>query len=49
MATILDYLDWRGDLTLEQDPFNEVDALVLCQLSYLHLNGVVPAPAREGP
>lgn len=46
MATILDYLDWRGDLTLEQDPFNEVDALVLCQLSYLHLNGVVPAPGR---
>ena len=29
MASILDYLDWRGDLTLKQDPFNEVDNLLL--------------------
>ena len=42
MGNILDYLDWRGDLTFEQDPFNEVDSLVLCQLSYLHLDGIVP-------
>ena len=27
MANILDYLEWRGDLTLEVSPFNEVDAL----------------------
>ena len=25
MGNILDYLDWRGDLTFEQSPFNEVD------------------------
>ena len=29
MANISDYLDWRGDITLEKDPFNEVDNLVL--------------------
>lgn len=28
--TVFDYLQWRGDLTLQQDPFNEVDNLVLC-------------------
>ena len=28
MANLLDYLDWRGDLTLKQDPFNEVDNLL---------------------
>lgn len=27
MANLLDYLDWRGDLTLRQSPFNEVDNL----------------------
>lgn len=49
MANLLDYLDWRGDLTLAQDPFNEVDNLVLSQLSYLDLAGVVPAPGEGRP
>lgn len=34
-ADIFDYLKWRGDLTLEQSAFNEVDALILSILSYL--------------
>ena len=29
MANIFDYIDWRGDLDLTQDPFNEVDSLIL--------------------
>ena len=33
MANILEYLDWRGDLTLAQDPFNEVDNLIWAELS----------------
>lgn len=44
MATILDYLDWRGDLTLAQDPFNEVDNLILSELVFLDFAGIVPAP-----
>ena len=47
MATMLDYLGWRGDLTLGQDPFNEVDSLILTQVSYLALDDVVPT-AEEG-
>lgn len=43
MANILDYLDWRGDLTLAQSAFNEVDNLLLAELSYLNLAGIVPA------
>lgn len=35
MATLLDYLFWRGDLTLAQAGWNEVDAMVLARLSYL--------------
>lgn len=43
MGNMLDYLDWRGDLTLAQSPFNEVDNLILSQLSYANLDHVVPA------
>ena len=44
MANLLDYLDWRGDLTLEQDPFNEVDNLILAELSFVDFQGIVPPP-----
>ncbi|MCI2057407.1 MAG: DUF2974 domain-containing protein [Oscillibacter sp.] len=46
MANILDYLDWRGDLTLTQDPFNEVDNLILAELSFVNFGGIVPAPGE---
>lgn len=42
MGTIMDYLDWRGDITLKQSPFNEVDNLILAQMSYVELEGIVP-------
>ena len=48
MANIIDYLDWRGDLTLEVSPFNEVDNLLLSELSFLDLAGIVP-DAGQGP
>ena len=35
MATIFDYLKWRGDLTFSQDPPNEVDALIFSGLAYV--------------
>lgn len=43
MATILDYLDEHGDTSFAEEAFCEVDALVLSQLAYLDLDGVVPA------
>ena len=42
MGNIIDYLDWRGDLTLKDSPFNEVDNLLLAELSFLDLEGIVP-------
>lgn len=42
MANVFDYLDWRGDLTLDLVPLCDVDALVLSRLSYLPLDGLVP-------
>ena len=32
MASILDYVYWRGDLSLNDDHFNHIDAAVLSQL-----------------
>ena len=43
MANILEYLDWRGDLTLLERPFNEVDNLILAEICYLDFSGFVPA------
>ena len=42
MANVFDYLDWRGDLTLDLVPLCDVDAVVLSRLSYLPLDGLVP-------
>lgn len=41
MATMIDYLQWRGDLTFTQDPPNCVDALIFSTLSYIHYGGLV--------
>ena len=43
MANIMDYLDWRGDLPLTVSPFNEVDGLILAELSFINFEGIVPA------
>lgn len=34
MANVLDYIKWRGDLSVTQDDFNEVDGLILSRASY---------------
>ena len=43
MANIVDYLKWRGDILLDDCPFNDVDNLVLSLLSYLGFDGIVPS------
>lgn len=37
MANLLDYLRWRGDLSLMSAPFNDVDNLILSAFSYFRL------------
>ncbi len=44
----LTYLKWRGDLLIKDHPFNEVDALILTELVYIHFEGVVPKQGEEG-
>ena len=36
-----DYLNWRGDLTFKQSPFNDVDNLLFCYAIYTDLSEVL--------
>lgn len=48
MANVIDYLNWRGDLSFKNDEFNEVDNLVLSILTYIDFEGIVPSMAESG-
>ena len=43
MPNVMDYLEWRGDLTFSESPLCEVDNLIFCLLSYVNLDGIVPS------
>lgn len=34
---MLNYLDWRGDISLTADPWNDVDSLIMASLCYIDL------------
>ncbi len=49
MANMVDYIDWRGDLTFSQSRLNEVDNVLLVFFSFLDLAGIVSSvPDSEG-
>ena len=48
MPNVMDYLEWRGDLTFAESPLCEVDNLIFCLLSYVELDGIVPADCVGG-
>jgi hypothetical protein len=41
MANIFDYIEWRGDLTLAKDEFNEIDNLILSRFSYFPFDEII--------
>ncbi|MCF0241654.1 MAG: hypothetical protein HUK25_03400, partial [Treponema sp.] len=47
MADLQDYIAWRGDLSFEVAPFNKIDALVLCQITYLDFTGYLSKDFKE--
>lgn len=49
MANMMDYLDWRGDLTFEASPFCEVDNLLFSMLSFVDFAGIVSDDPLDGP
>ncbi len=48
MANLFDYLKWRGDISVCKTRFNEIDALILSEISYLDFSGLVPKSDRDG-
>lgn len=47
-GTIIDYLKEYADVSLKDEPMNDVDSLVLCQFSYLKFDGLVPLVTENG-
>lgn len=47
MANISDYIKWRGDVSFKYSVFNEVDALIFSQLSYLDFEDIVSENFNE--
>lgn len=47
MADIFDYLKRRGSISFTEDPFNEVDNLVLAMLAYADFDGVMDNSFKE--
>ena len=48
MPNIIDYIDWRGDIPFSASPFNDIDSLIITQLTMVDLVGIVPAAVEEG-
>ena len=46
---ILDYIDWRGDLTFAQSSLNEVDNLIFSTLAYLNMDHLVSEDDSSSP
>ena len=44
---MIDYCIWRGDLSFRKDPFNEVDNLLLSQISYLTIDELIASGDRK--
>lgn len=47
MANILDYVEWRGDIDFVSSEFNEIDSLILSQLSYIGFDGIISNNNKE--
>lgn len=47
MANIIDYMDWRGDITFDKSPLNEVDGLIFSQFAYIPLEGILKLDSSD--
>ncbi len=47
MGNILDYIVWRGDISFNTKPFNDIDSLVLCQLLYAEFDKIIPQEYKK--
>ena len=40
---MIDYLKWRGDIDMKTDPFNEVDNMLIAQMTYVDMDEIFAA------
>lgn len=48
MSNVHDYIYWRGDLSFEQDPLNEIDALIFSEFAYIDFSKVASKQLKRG-
>ncbi len=48
MANINDYIIWRGDLSFNNAPFNDIDNLIFTEFCYLNFDKIVPQNYSDG-
>ena len=41
MGSIIDYIDWRGDILFSERGFNEVDNLFFAEIAYVNMEGLM--------
>ena len=46
MGNLMDYMDWRGDVTFAGSPFNEIDNIILAMTTFVDFSGIV-SPAID--
>ena len=44
---IVDYVDFRGDITFKERPFNEVDNLIFSELSYVEMDDFISSDGKS--
>ncbi|MGI6167528.1 MAG: Mbeg1-like protein [Eubacteriales bacterium] len=49
MGNLMDYMDWRGDVTFAGSPFNEVDNIILAMTTFVDFSGIVPEELDSEP
>ncbi len=48
MPNILDYVDWRGDLSFDLSPFGDIDNLIMSMLCFVNFEDIVPEGHTDG-
>lgn len=48
MGNTISYIKWRGDFSFDQIPFNEVDNLILAEMSYLDFRETASGLSESG-
>ena len=43
MSFISDYIHWRGDLTFDKAPFNEIDNYIISKIGCPDYTGIIPS------